>query len=84
MRNQLAEIYGSRCQLCCKKLEKKQRTLHHRKLKSLGNPTTLENSQLLCGKCHKRIHRFKYDSKEYWELDKEIEQNKIKFLKARE
>ena len=84
MRNKLAEIYGSRCQMCSKKLGKKQRTLHHRKLQSLGYPTTLENSQLLCSKCHKYIHKFKYDSAEYWENDRHIEENKIKFLKARE
>ena len=84
MREELARVYGSRCQLCCKKLSKKQRTLHHRKLKSLGFLTTFENSQLLCSKCHKYIHQFKYDSEEYWVNDREIEENKKKFLEARD
>lgn len=45
------------CQKCNKHIELDEASFHHKKFRSSGGPTTIENCQLLCKKCHIYLHK---------------------------
>ena len=79
----LRKMFGSRCMLCERPLQKKKCTAHHQIPLSCKGDTTLDNLAIVCAECSQIIHRFEYGSEAYTKLNNVINKNKVKYDKRR-
>ena len=68
----LTKLYGSRCMLCERTLQKKYRTYHHIIPKSISNDNKYTNGCILCEQCQQIIHTFEYGEEGYTKLTNKI------------
>jgi 5-methylcytosine-specific restriction endonuclease McrA len=74
-------MYGGRCMLCERPLQKKKQTYHHRIPKANGGTNELKNGTILCSECQRIIHTFDYGTEAYTKLDCIIDKNMRKYKK---
>jgi 5-methylcytosine-specific restriction endonuclease McrA len=48
-------VHGSRCQRCGRHLTHKTGQLHHKHYRTVGHES-LDDVEILCGRCHMRVH----------------------------
>lgn len=77
----LRNMYGGRCMLCERTLQKKKQTYHHRIPKANGGTNELKNGTILCSECQRIIHTFYYGTEAYTKLDELIAKNMRKYKK---
>jgi len=59
VRSYLLTRYGNKCAKCGERPDFRGLSLSHKKPLARGGATTVENCELLCGKCHSGEHNIK-------------------------
>lgn len=75
----LSKLYGSRCMLCERTLQKKYRTYHHIVPKSISKDDKYTNGCILCEQCQQIIHTFEYGTEGYTKLTEKIYKHMKKY-----
>lgn len=78
-KNVLTQLYGSRCMLCERPLQKRYRTYHHIIPKSISNDNAYTNGCILCEQCQQIIHTFEYGDYGYTKLTSKIQKHMSKY-----
>ena len=77
----LRSLYGNRCMLCERILQRKKQTFHHRIPLKNGGKNSTEMGCILCMECQMIIHAFEYGTEAYTKLDNKIANNLEKYRK---
>jgi predicted HNH restriction endonuclease len=77
VKEQLFQTYGFVCMVCEKRFKRNELQLHHIIKFEHSRTTTLEDSSLVCDRCHKRINwAERNDKSEYVKTNQKIREYK--------